>query len=131
MQIRSQSLSTLRQQLLRLYQGVSRSDLAPFLSDIPLTKGTVYLLRRRCSKASCRCNRGMLHERIVLTASMKGKTQLWTIAEDRILAMRRQTESYRLFRRARSTFIRSCIQRQNKMVQLIDVIGQMRRQQPL
>lgn len=116
-----QNLSQLRLKLLKLYRS-DPDDLAPFLSNRTLTKGTVYTLRRKCSKPSCRCARGELHENIVLTASFGGKTKLWTIPKDRIEEIRQQTERYRQFRRARARFIKECAKRQAALLRLIDAI---------
>ena len=129
MQIRSRHLSQLRQELIQLGHS-SIDDLAVFLSNRPLVKGTLYPLRRKCFKPSCRCARGAFHETIVLTANLQGKTRLWTIPEDRIAAVRVQTEAYRRFRKARRAFIKKAAQRQAEMLRLIDAIREIRTQQP-
>ena len=126
---RRRSLSVLRQKLLNLYQR-PREELAPFLSDTPMTKGTVYPLRRKCSKASCHCVRGELHETLVLTAGMEGKTRLWTIAPEQIGEIRERTQAYREFRKSRAAFIKECAQRQEELLRLIDAIEQARIRQP-
>jgi hypothetical protein len=104
--------------------------LEALLSGSILMKGTVYTLRRKCSKASCHCTRGALHPRIVLTASIRGRTQLWTIPEERIEEVRQKTEQYRRFRKARHSFIKSLEQRQRKMLRIIDSIERICIQQP-
>src|SRR5437773_12358617 len=118
MQIRSRHLSRLRQELIQLRDSPIH-DLAVFLSNRPLVKGTVYPLRRKCFKPSCRCARGALHETVVLTANFQGKTRLWTIPEDQIPAVRMQTEAYRRLRRARAAYIKAAAARQAKMLRLI------------
>jgi len=123
------SLSELRQKLLHLYQR-PREELALFLSDAPMTKGTVYPLRRKCAKASCRCVRGELHETVVLTASQEGKTRLWTIPPEQIREIRERTQAYREFRKNRAAFIKQCAQRQEELLRLIDVIEKARIRQP-
>lgn len=124
-QIRNQDISRLRQRLLDLYRP-SPNDLAPFLSDHPLARGSVYTLRRKCSKPSCRCARGEHHETVVLTASIGGKTRLWTIPEGRIDEIREWSERYRKFRRARARFIKDCAKRQKDMLHLMDAIEKIR-----
>lgn len=124
-----QNLSQLRLELLKLYRS-EPNDLAPFLSNHPLTKGTVYPLRRKCSKPSCRCARGELHENIVLTASFGGKTRLWTIPEDRIEEIRQQTERYRQFRQARKRLVKEWTKRQAELLRLIDAIEKILIQAP-
>lgn len=129
MQTRTRQLSELRKRLIEL-QPCAGDDLAPFLSDHPLVKGTVYTLRRRCSKSSCRCARGERHATVVLTASIGGKTRLWTIPEERIEEIRERTERYRRFRKARAAFLIKCAQRQAEMLRLIDAVEKIRTQQP-
>lgn len=129
MQNRQNNLADLRQELIQLCQ-VSRDDLGVFLSDHPMVRGTVYTLRRKCSKPSCRCAHGERHESVVLTANIKGKTQLWTIPEDRIEDVREKAESYRQFRKARAAFLKQWAQRRSATLRLIDAIGRARTRQP-
>jgi hypothetical protein len=123
------NLSRWRLKLLELYHSDPK-ELAPFLSSHPLTKGTVYTLRRKCSKPTCHCARGELHENVVLTASIGGKTRLWTISKDRITEIRQQTERYRRFRQARSRLVKESAKRQAAMLRLIDKIEKYREQVP-
>jgi len=129
MQNKENSLAQLRQNLIQLCQ-VPRDDLGVFLSDHPLVRGTVYTLRRKCSKPSCRCAQGERHASVVLTANIKGRTQLWTIAQDRVKELRERTEAYRQFRKARSAFLKQWAQRQAAILRLIDAIGKARTKQP-
>ena len=122
-------LSQLRQELLERYQP-PREDLASFLSDYPLTKGTVYTLRRKCGKPTCRCAGGERHETVVLTANVGGKTQLWTIAKDRLDEIRERTEAYRKFRKSRAALVKKWAQRQAEMLRLIDAIEKARTRRP-
>lgn len=129
MQIRSKRLSELKRMLIQSSHA-SADDLAPFLSDHSLIKGTVYPLRRKCSKPSCRCARGERHETIVLTENIGGKTRLWMIPEERIEEIRQETALYREFRRARRRFLKECGRRQKEMLLLIDEIGKNRTRRP-
>ena len=122
-------LSRLRQRLLELSHAMAE-DVGPFLSDTPLRRGTVYTLRRKCSKPSCRCARGQRHESVVLTASMSGKTRLWTIAGEEIEAIRQETERYRQFRKSRAVLSKRLAQRQAEMLRIIDAIEKLRMKQP-
>lgn len=129
MQNRQNGLAQLRQKLIQLCQ-VSRDDLGVFLSDHPLVRGTVYTLRRKCSKPSCRCAQGERHASVVLTANIKGRTRLWTIGQDRVEELRERTEAHRQFRKARAAFLEQWAQRQAAILRLIDAIGKARTQQP-
>ena len=129
MQTGRQDLSHLRQRLLEAFQFTS-NDLAPFLSDHPLIKGTVYTLRRKCSKPACRCARGEKHESVVLTASIGGKTRLWMIPKDRLEEVQEQTERYRQFRQARSRLLKESAKRQAEMLRVLDAIERARIRTP-
>lgn len=100
--------------------------IGPFLSSEPMVKGSVYTLLRRCSKPSCRCAHGEKHETVVMTASIDGKTRLWTLSKDQIPELRRRTERYRQFRQARAQLVKE----QREALHLIDAIEKARTQEP-
>lgn len=127
MQIRD--FSALRQRLLELH-GPRPDELGPFLSDRPLVKGTVYTLRRKCSKPSCRCATGQRHESTVLTARINGKMRLWQVPEERLEELRDRTEAYRQFRKARARLMKEQRKRQEEMLRVIDTIAKARTRQP-
>ena len=129
MQNKSQQLSVLRQKLLQ-FPDLPREAVSSFLSSSPMTKGTVYTLRRKCSKPHCRCTRGELHTSLVLTASISGKTKLWTIEKEKFERMQETTAEYRRFRSARSCFIKEYDRRKNEILRVIDAIGKIRMQRP-
>jgi len=122
-------LSRLRKKLLELTTAPAE-DIGVFLADSPMRKGTVYTLRRKCSKPSCRCARGQLHESLVLTASIAGKTRLWTIPKDEIEAVRRETVRYRQFRRSRAALSKRLARRQAELLGAIDAIEKLRTREP-
>jgi len=125
MQIHGTDFSRLRQKL-REVAHAAPEGVGPFLSSEPMIKGTVYTLRRRCSKPSCRCAQGEKHETVVMTASIGGKTRLWTLSDDQIPELRRRTERYRQFRRARARLVNE----QREALRLIDAIEKARLKQP-
>jgi hypothetical protein len=127
--MQTQNLSTLRKRLLELH-GAGSEELAPFLSDRPMVKGTVYTLRRKCSKPSCRCATGQKHEMTALTASVDGKKRLWSVPSDRLEELRDRTEVYRQFRKARAHLIKRQQKRQQEMLRVIDAIAKARTRQP-
>lgn len=129
MQSQSLRLSRLRQKLARL-KDMPAPLLAPFLDRSPMIKGTLYPLRRKCAKPYCRCARGPLHETMVLSASVSGKTRLWTVPQERIEAMHQMTEQYRRFRQARAELVKLYARHSSQMLRLIDAIERLRRKEP-
>ena len=124
-----QNFSALRKRLLELH-GAGSEELAPFLSDRPMVKGTVYTLRRKCSKPSCRCAAGQRHEMTALTATVDGKKRLWPVPADQLEELRYRTEVYRQFRKARARLIKGQRQRQREMLRVIDAIAKSRTRLP-
>jgi hypothetical protein len=123
MQIRGADFSRLRQKLRELAHSAP-AEIGAFLSSEPIVKGSVYTLRRRCSKPSCRCARGEKHETVVMTASVGGKTRLWTLSADQISELKRGTQRYRQFRLARAQLVK----RQQETLRLVDAIEKVRTQ---
>jgi len=69
--------------------------------------GSLYLLRRRCGKAQCRCLQGELHATWVLTRSEAGLVRLYRVPETERAAVRRLTDAYREWQRARAALVKS------------------------
>jgi len=120
-----QSLSRLRQELRRLLEELERSVEVVFGRD-PLVKGSVYEMARKCGKPTCACARGQLHKSLVLSWSHQGKTRLKSIPPDRLQELRRKSEEYLRFRRARAQVTVICKQ----MLSVIDRIETLRRGEP-
>ena len=95
-----------------------------------MVKGSVYTLRRKCSKPSCHCVSGQKHEATVLTARINGKMRLWQVPEDRLEELQDRTEIYRQFRKARARLIKEQQKRQLGMLNVIDAIAKARTRQP-
>jgi hypothetical protein len=120
-----QSLSRLRQELRRLREELERSVEVVFGRD-PLVKGSVYEMARKCGKPTCACARGQLHRSLVLSWSHQGKTRLKSIPLERLQELRRKSEEYLRFRRARAQVTVICKQ----MLSVIDRIETLRREEP-
>ncbi|MGH7702403.1 MAG: DUF6788 family protein [Gemmatimonadales bacterium] len=116
--------SRLRQSLLRL-QDEAGTLLEVFLASAPLVRGSVYELRRRCGRPTCRCARGQLHPVMVISASEQGRTRLRAIPQDRLKGLRELTRSYQRFRRARARLVRV----QREMLTVIDHLEAARRKE--
>jgi len=96
-----EKFSRLRQALLHL-AGEIKGLVEPFFSDRPVIKGTVYELKRRCGKPGCKCARGELHARMVVSASEGGKTRLQVIPHGYLVEVQAKVRRYQELRRVRA-----------------------------
>lgn len=116
--------SRLRQTLLQL-AGEIEGLVKPLFSDRPVMKGTVYELKRKCGKPGCKCARGELHTRMVLSASEGGKTRLQVIPHGSLGEVQEKVRRYQELRRVRARL--GEIYR--KMLTVIDEMEAMRREE--
>jgi hypothetical protein len=93
--------SQLRQTLLRLASEI-KGLVEPLFSDRPVIKGTVYELKRRCGKPGCKCARGELHTRMVVSSSEGGKTRLQVIPHGFLVEVQAKVRRYQELRRVRA-----------------------------
>jgi hypothetical protein len=71
-----------------------------------MSPGSLYLLRRRCGKATCRCRQGELHATWVMTRSEQGRVRLYRVPEKDRAQVRRLTAAYREWQRARAALVK-------------------------
>ena len=116
--------SQLRQSLGRLANEI-RQVINPFFSDKPLIKGSVYELKTKCGKPGCKCAKGELHHRMVVSASEKGKTRLRAIPHGFLVRVQTKVRCYQQLRRARVRLIEV----HKKMLQVMDEMEAMRREE--
>ena len=116
--------SQLRQSLGRLANEI-RQVIHPFFSDKPLIKGSVYELKTKCGKPGCKCAKGELHHRMVVSASEKGKTRLRAIPHGFLVGVQTKVRCYQQLRRARVRLIEV----HKKMLQVMDEMEAMRREE--
>lgn len=119
-----EKFSQLRQTLLRLASEI-RERIEPFFSDRPVIKGTVYELKRRCGKPGCKCARGELHARMVVSASEEGKTHLQVIPRGFLVEVEDKVRRYQELRQVRARL--GEIHR--KMLEVMDEMEAMRREE--
>ena len=110
-------LSSLRSQLLQAQQLLPGLLEACFARE-PLLPGSLYTLRRKCGKPSCRCSRGELHESTVLSYRGQGKPRNLTTAPEHLPALRAMTDHYRTCRQARARLVRW----QRQVLDLVDAL---------
>ena len=113
-----------RQSLGRLANEI-RQVINPFFSDKPLIKGSVYELKTKCGKPGCKCAKGELHHRMVVSASEKGKTRLRAIPHGFLVGVQTKVRCYQQLRRARVRLIEV----HKKMLQVMDEMEAMRREE--
>jgi len=119
-----EKFSRFRQSLLEMVNEMKRL-VEPFFSDRPVIKGTVYELRRRCGKPGCKCAKGELHARMVVSASEKGKTQLRVIPRGFLVEVQQKVGRYQELRRIRARLV--AIHRE--MLRVLDEMEGMRREE--
>ena len=116
--------SQLRQSLGRLANEI-RQVINPFFSDKPLIKGSVYELKTKCGKPGCKCAKGELHHRMVVSASEKGKTKLRAIPHGFLVEVQTKVRRYQELRQVRVRLI----EMHKKMLQTMDEMEAMRREE--
>lgn len=119
-----EKFSQLRQSLSQLAGEIKRV-VEPLFSNRPVIKGTVYELKRRCGKPGCKCARGQLHARMVVSASEGGKTRLQVIPHGSLIEVQAKVRRYQELRRVRARL--GEIYR--KMLRVIDQMEAMRREE--
>ena len=108
-----------RKQLWQSYAALGRL-LRKLQWEQPLTPGSLYLLRRKCGKPTCRCAQGHLHEAWVLTRSEQGQTKLYPVPADQRGRLRQLTAAYRRYQRGRAQWVKST----DKLLTQIDAFAE-------
>ncbi len=122
--IDKQKLSRLRQSLVQLCNQISKLT-KPFLSDLPVIKGAVYELKRKCGKPGCKCALGEFHTRMVVSSSEKGKTRLRVIPHGFLVEIQIKVRRYQKLRHARARLVEV----HKKMLRVIDEMEAIRREE--
>jgi hypothetical protein len=97
--------SRLRQRAHRARQQIDR-QLDKLLERGPFIKGAVYALRRNCGKSGCRCQKGALHESLVLAVPEQGRKRIRLIPKGQEQRWRVLAGRYRRFRRSRAELVK-------------------------
>ena len=116
--------SQLRQSLAGLANEIRRI-VEPFFSDKPVIKGSVYELKTKCGKPGCKCAKGQLHPRMVLSASEKGKTKLRAIPRGFLVEVQTKVRYYQELRRARARLVEV----HKQILKVMDQMEAMRREE--
>jgi hypothetical protein len=70
----------------------------PGASDLPLLRGVLFTLRRKCGKPSCRCATGEPHESPALAYPWGGRTKTMTLTAQDVPGVGAALERYRAAR---------------------------------
>ena len=116
--------SQLRQSLTGLSNQI-RQIVGPFFSDKPVIKGSAYELKTKCGKPGCKCTKGQLHPRMVLSASEKGKTKLRAIPRGFLIEVKTKVRCYQELRGARARLVEV----HKKILKVMDEMEAMRREE--
>ena len=122
--LNKKKFSQLRQSLSGLSNEIRRI-VEPFFSDKPVIKGSVYELKTKCGKPGCKCAKGQLHPRMVLSASEKGKTKLRAIPHGFLTEVQTKVRCYQELRRTRARLV----EEHKKILKIMDEMEAMRREQ--
>lgn len=115
------AISALRKQLWQVYRNLARTVESLQRAE-PMVPGSFYLLRRKCGKPNCRCTRGDLHKRWVITRSEEGKDCIYGVPTEQRAQLRRLTGEYRRWQRARAVLVK----RQQELLQRVDQLAEKR-----
>jgi hypothetical protein len=113
----SQEISSLRSELLMAQQQLPQL-LEACLARGPLLPGSLYTLRRKCGRSNCRCNRGELHESLVLSYRGQGRPRNISPPPEQLESLRSMTLDYRRCRQARAKLVRW----QRQLLELVDAL---------
>jgi hypothetical protein len=116
--------SQLRQSLAGLANEI-RQIVEPFFSAKPVIKGSAYELKTKCGKPGCKCAKGQLHPRMVLSASEKGKTKLRAIPRGFLIEVKTKVRCYQELRGARARLVEV----HKKLLKVMDEMEAMRREE--
>ena len=97
--------SRLRQQAWGYFKELGRLK-NELLTRRPMARGTVYELKRKCGKKTCRCTKGQLHKQMCIAITRKGKKTLRPLKGEELISLERFTEFHRQFRKVRADFIK-------------------------
>lgn len=97
--------SQLRQEILVCFEKIARLK-DELITRKPMARGTVYELKRKCGKETCRCMRGQLHKQTCIAITRKGKKTLRPLKGEELIKLEKLTNFHRRFRKARAQFIK-------------------------
>ena len=96
------------------------------MSDLPVIRGTVYELKRKCGRKNCACARGELHVSTAFSYTEEGRKRLRLVSDDEVVELRKKTDRGRELRQARSRLVKL----HKEMVSVMDEMEAMRREEP-
>ncbi len=113
--------SKVRQQLWRAYASMSRT-LRRLQRAEPMVQGSFYLQKRRCGKPTCTCTRGELHAAWAIARTEQGKNRTYMVPAQERARLRKLTDEYRRYMRARAVLGK----RHQQLLALVDQLAENR-----
>ena len=99
-------ISRIRQRIAQLV-GERQAAERVLLQRPPLLKGSFIEVRRTCGHPGCKCARGEKHVCRQLSASVEGRTRTWNVPQRYAAKVKRLTQNYQRFRRARAAWVQA------------------------
>lgn len=113
--------SKLRRELWRAYAAMSRTVRRLQRAEL-MVQGSFYLQKRRCGKPNCACTRGELHAAWVIARTAQGKSRTYMVPAEERARLRKLTDEYRRYVRARSVLRK----RHQQLLALVDQLAENR-----
>ena len=114
-----QDHSTLRKELRRIEQARWDHVALILAMRLPLRRGSLVTVNRRCGKPGCHCADGDGHPAKYLSQKAQGKTRMIYVSKAVEVRVAEETERYRLLRRARAR-LAALSQRSLEMIDQIE-----------
>ena len=121
--MKNAELSKRRRQLWQLWRTAERLVRRMQRAEA-MCPGSLYLLRRRCGKPTCRCQQGELHATWVVTRSEAGRARLYRVPVPERAAVRRLTAGYRDWQRSRAALVKTM----SELLRQLDTLAEGRMQ---
>jgi len=99
-------ISRIRQRIAQL-AGERQAAEKVLLQRPAMLKGSFIEVRRTCGHPGCKCARGEKHVCRQLSASVEGRTRTWNVPQRYAAKVKRLTQNYQRFRRARAAWVQA------------------------
>ncbi|MBI4676971.1 MAG: hypothetical protein HY748_05255 [Elusimicrobia bacterium] len=102
-----QGQAALARQRIRALTELLQGQVQRVMGSDPIVRGSFYRYRRRCGKASCRCERGALHGGRAFAVRAGGRSRTLRLSGVDLEELARCVGAYRDLRRVRAEMVRT------------------------